>query len=134
MESAYDGVIVGIDIGRESTFVSYYVDGMEEPDTISTVMGSETYQIPTVLAKKKGLGQWFFGNDALSQIRLSMAIAADDFLGKARRDEKIFIESEEYDARDLLAVYLKKLLTLPVIGFQKRSLSRLVICAEHLDM
>ncbi len=132
-EKERDGVIVGIDLGQENTFVSYYVQGMEEPDTISTVMGSETFQIPTVLAKKKGLGQWFFGNDALSQVRLSMAVGADGFLEKAWNNEKLFLDSEEYEARDLLSVYIKKLLTLPVIGFQKRPLSRLVIAMEHMD-
>ncbi len=131
MEDERDGVIVGIDIGREYTFVSYYVEGMEEPETISTVMGEDSFQIPTVLAKKKGLGQWFFGSDALSQIRLSMALPATDFLERAEREEKVYLDSEEYDARDLLAVFLKKLLTLPLIGFQKRPLSRLVICTEH---
>ena len=67
-------IIAGVDIGKDSTFLSFVTSGMEEPVTISTVMGSESYQIPTKLSKKKGIGQWFIGNDALSQERLSMAI------------------------------------------------------------
>ncbi|MBP5164162.1 MAG: hypothetical protein ILP08_01885 [Lachnospiraceae bacterium] len=82
-------LIAGVDIGKDSTFLSFVNSEMDEPVTVSTVMGSEAYQIPTALAKKKGIGQWFIGNDALSQERLSMAIGCDRFYEKALDDEKV---------------------------------------------
>ena len=129
-----DYVIAGVDIGKDSTFLSFVTSQMDEPVTISTVMGSESYQIPTVLAKKKGIGQWFIGNDALSQERLSMAIGCDNFYEKALDDEKVYVEGEEFLARDLLAVYFRKLLSMPVPGVVKGKLSLLVICVQELDM
>ena len=127
-------IIAGVDIGEDSTFLSFMTAGMDEPVTVSTVMGSESYQIPTAIAKKKGIGQWFIGNDALSQERLSMAIGCDRFYEKALNDEKVYVEGEEFLARDLLAVYFRKLLSMPVPGVSKGELSLLVICVQELDM
>lgn len=127
-------IIAGVDIGEDSTFLSFMTSGIDEPVTVSTVMGSESYQIPTTIAKKKGIGQWFIGNDALSQERLSMAIGCDRFYEKALNDEKVYVEGEEFLARDLLAVYFRKLLSMPVPGVSKGELSLLVICVSELDM
>jgi hypothetical protein len=44
--------------------VSYYQLNMAEPETVSTIAGSEHYQIPTLLAKRRGIGQWYYGDDA----------------------------------------------------------------------
>ncbi len=130
-----DGLLIaGVDIGKDSTFLSFVTSEMDEPMTVSTVMGSESFQIPTALAKKKGIGQWFIGNDALSQERLSMAIGCDRFYEKALDDEKVYVEGEEFLARDLLSVYFRKLLSMPVSGITKVELSLLVICVEELDM
>ena len=133
-EKTENFVIAGVDIGKDSTFLSFVSSGMDEPVTVSTVMGSESYQIPTKLSKKKGIGQWFIGNDALSQERLSMAIGCDRFYEKALEDEKIYVEGEEFLARDLLSVYFRKLLSMPLPGVTKGKLSLLVICVEELDM
>ena len=59
-----ESVYVGIDIDEEASMISFYHADMTEPETISTIAGSEMYQIPTYLSKKKGMGQWFFGREA----------------------------------------------------------------------
>ena len=79
-----NGIYYGIDIGEKSTLLSYFRKDMEEPVTVSTQLGAEVYQIPTFLAKKRGVGQWFFGNDAIRQVQLSMAVGVDGLLEKAR--------------------------------------------------
>ena len=55
---------IGIDINDKNAMISYFQPNMEEPETLSTVAGSELYQIPIVLAKRKDLGQWYYGDDA----------------------------------------------------------------------
>ena len=72
-----NGIYYGIDIGEKSTLLSYFRKDMEEPVTVSTQLGAEVYQIPTFLAKKRGVGQWFFGNDAIRQVQLSKAVGVD---------------------------------------------------------
>ena len=127
-----NGIYYGIDIGEKSTLLSYFRKDMEEPVTVSTQLGAEVYQIPTILAKKRGVGQWFFGNDAIRQVQLSMAVGVDGLLEKARNKEYVLIDTEEYPAEDLLLIFLKKLLIM-----QGRAsgipVAKLVITVETLD-
>ena len=127
-----NGIYYGIDIGEKSTLLSYFRKDMEEPVTVSTQLGAEVYQIPTFLAKKRGVGQWFFGNDAIRQVQLSMAVGVDGLLEKARNKEYVLIDTEEYPAEDLLLIFLKKLLIM-----QGRAsgipVAKLVITVETLD-
>ena len=44
--------------------VSYMQPNMEEPETVSTIAGSENYRIPTLLARRKNVGMWYYGEDA----------------------------------------------------------------------
>ena len=131
-ENRTNGMYLGIDIGDKATLFSYFRKGMEEPVTLSTVMGSEVYQIPTYLAKKRGVGQWFFGNDAIRQVQLSLAVGVDGLLEKARNKEYIMIDTEEYPAEDLLLIYLKKLMLLPGRS-SDMPLAKLIITVDVLD-
>ena len=133
-EQAREGVFIGIDIGAKSTLLSYYQTNMEEPETISTVLGEESFQIPTYLAKKRGIGQWFFGNDAIRQVQLNLAVGIDNLFEKAMRREEIYIDTEEYPAEDLLLIYLKRLLALPPRSVTSLPLLKLVITIENLDV
>ncbi len=47
---------IGIDMDDRNAVISYYKAGMREPETLSTIAGSEIYQIPVALIKKRGLG------------------------------------------------------------------------------
>ena len=49
---------LGIDLSDSYAMVSYYELNMSEPDTVSTVAGSENYHIPTLLARRKNVGMW----------------------------------------------------------------------------
>jgi hypothetical protein len=130
-----DSMYIGIDFGKENTLISFFTFDMEEPETVSTVVGKENYLIPMVLAKRKGLGQWYFGNEAENEIRSGNAIEAEDLFHKAVTNDKIFIESEVFEARDLLAIYIKKLLVLPgfTIG-NKYNIKAITICTDSVDM
>lgn len=109
MENRY---YLGIDLDDENAVISFFQLNMKEPETVSTIAGSEVFQIPLLLTKKKGIGQWFIGEDAKKAALGQEEKEADKFLGKAVRREKIFIEGEKYPAEELLALYLKKLIQL----------------------
>lgn len=47
---------VGIDIDDDNAIVSSSEKNKKEPETLSMVAGSEVYQIPVCLAKKRGMG------------------------------------------------------------------------------
>ena len=43
---------LGIELNDSYAMVSYMQPNMEEPETVSTIAGSENYRIPTLLAAK----------------------------------------------------------------------------------
>ena len=101
-----EGAYVGIDISPKNTVLSIYKSNMEEPVTISTVLGEENYSIPTVIAKRIGMGQWFFGDEAIRMSRMKEAVLVEELFNLALRDGQVVIDSENFYARDLLIVFL----------------------------
>ena len=102
-----EGAYVGIDISSRNTVLSIYNSNMAEPATISTILGEENYSIPTVLAKRVGMSQWFFGEEAIRMSRLKEAVMVEELFNLALRDGQVFIDSETYSARELLIIFFK---------------------------
>lgn len=46
---------LGIELNDSYAMVSYMQPNMEEPETVSTIAGSENYRIPTLLARRKNV-------------------------------------------------------------------------------
>ena len=55
---------IGIDLNDKYAMISFYTQEMSEPNTISMVTGSEVYQIPVSLFKKRESRQWLYGEGA----------------------------------------------------------------------
>ena len=134
MEQENKGLYLGIDINAKYTMISYYQLHMTEPQTLSTVMGSETYQIPTYLAKKKGISQWFFGEEARQKVKNNEALGVDDLLTKALSGEEVYVEHERYAARDLLVIFLKKVLSVSGIVYTRWPISKVVITVDSVNV
>lgn len=102
----------GIDLDDENAVISIYQMNMKEPETLGTVAGSEIYQIPMVLTKKRGIGQWCIGEEAKRLAIFQEEEGVKNLLSKAIGRERVFVEGECYTAEELLALYLKKLMLL----------------------
>ncbi len=133
MEDIKMSVYLGIDLNDRYAMVSYFQPNMEEPETLSTVAGSEIYQIPAVLAKKRNLGQWYYGEDARRMAKLGEVICIDSLLRRAVGKEQIRIQDEVYSAEELMTLFLKKLMLLPQRLGNAMRVKKLVITMEHLD-
>ena len=79
----FSGAYFGLDITDKYALLSYYKSNMEEPETLSTVAGSEIFQIPMYLAKRRGVGQYYIGDDAKRQVLLNEAIGVEKLYSKA---------------------------------------------------
>lgn len=124
---------IGIDLDDYNAVISCYELNSKEPQTISTVAGSEVYQIPVLLAKKKGIGQWFIGEEALKLAIRQGEDAVGNLLDRALKQEMVFVEEEKYPAEELLALYLKKLLLMAGGLGAIRMPDKLVICLKELS-
>ena len=128
------GAYLGIDINSKNTVLSIYKSNMDEPTTVSTVLGEENYAIPTVLAKRIGMGQWFFGDEAILKARVKEAVLIEDLFNRALRNEEIFVDSETYLARDLLVIFFNKLFSIPGPMAAMGEIEKLVICVEKVSL
>lgn len=124
---------IGIDLDDENAVISYYELNMKEPETLSTVAGSEVFQIPVLLTKKKGIGQWFIGEEAKKLAVQQGQEGVGRLLLRSVSREKVLIEGESYPAEELLTLYLKKLLLLAGSLGKRGTPDKLVICVQKLS-
>ncbi len=102
---------IGIEAGRQWMQISCYHAGLAEPETKSTLAGSEMYLIPTAICKRKQSGQWCFGEEGRRLAESGEGYYAADLLKRAFRKETVTLD-REYAAEDLLGVFFRKLLRL----------------------
>ena len=129
-----EGAYLGIDINSRNTVLSIYKSNMEEPVTVSTVLGEENYSIPTILAKRVGMGQWFFGEEAISKSRVKEAALVEDLFGMALRNEETVVDGTTFEARDLMVIYFNKLFSIPGPMAALGEVEKLVICVEQISL
>lgn len=127
-------IYFGIDISNRYTVISSYRTGMAEPVTLSTVVGSENYLIPTLLSKKKGIGQWFFGDDAKVRTSMGEAVLVEDIYNLSLANASVMVDGSEYEARELLVLFLKKVIGMAGGAAVLAKLSKLVICVEQVSL
>lgn len=126
-------IIVGYDLGNSFCQISYYMQGTENIETVAAVAGTENYSIPTVLCKRTGVNQWFYGKEAQRYAREQDGVLVENLLELALDGEPVRIDGEVFDPISLLALFLKRSLGLltPVASVDRMLM--MVITVEHLD-
>ena len=107
---AEQGFYIGIDIDDTYAVTSFFTTGMKDVATVSMVAGSEVFQIPTQITKKKGIGQWFIGAEAERIAKEQQVTVVDALFSRAMNREELLIEGERYPAEELLVLFLRKLI------------------------
>ncbi|MBQ4293788.1 MAG: hypothetical protein II754_03940 [Lachnospiraceae bacterium] len=125
---------LGLELNRDYAMISTCVDDTLGPETVSPVAGSENYRIPVALAKRKVIGQWYYGEDALSYARDREAVLVDDLYFRAMNRETVRVEEEEYSCPELLAMFLGKLLLLTRRLGRDLPVGKLCVVLPELDM
>ncbi|SCX76106.1 hypothetical protein SAMN05660668_00164 [Pseudobutyrivibrio sp. AR14] len=129
-----EGAFLGIDISAKSTVVSLYKADMAEPSTVSTVLGEECYSIPTTVAKRVGMSQWFFGDEAIKRSRTKEAVLVEDLFTLALKKDMVFIDDSSYEAQDLLVIFFNKIFSIPGPMAAMDSIDKLIICVEQVSL
>lgn len=116
-------LIVGYDLDDEYSQISYRIaDG--EVETLSLVAGTENFNIPTVLCKREGVNQWFYGREAIRYAEENQGILVKNLLKLATDGEMVQIEGRAFDPVALLTLFVKRSLGM---------LSQVSASAEHID-
>lgn len=122
---------IGIELGNRFTMASYYRSQMKEPETRSPVAGAQTYRIPTALSKRKGIGQWYFSEDAVRPAETEEGIFIGNLLERARNHETIDAE-ETYEAKELLLVFLRKVMRMVMPAKGAEGVTKCVFSVERV--
>jgi len=107
-----DKLIVGYDLGNQFSQISFALSESGEVETLSMVAGSQNYNIPTVLCKRYGVNQWFFGREALRYAEEEQGVLVENLLELALDGEPVIIEGETFNPVALLALFFKRSLGL----------------------
>ncbi len=133
-EKIHNGsLFVGYDLGDDYSQISYYIYGQEEVETAATVVGTRQYNIPTVLARKKETNQWFYGKDAIKYSETEEVTLLTDLLTLACKEERVEADGESYDPAALLAIFLKRSLTLLSFVAPVDKIEAIMFTVEGLD-
>lgn len=132
--AAGDKIIIGYDLGDRFSQISYsYLTQDSEVETLSCVAGEEYYNIPTVLCKRQGTGQWFFGREALrfSQDDPASSIMVERLVELALAGEQVLIDGETYDSVALLTLFMKRSLgLLSLVSAPERIVAMMITCRK----
>lgn len=126
-------IYVGIDLDGDAAMVSFSYGG-GEPETVSPLAGSEIFAIPVAVCLKKNNGGWAFGEEARRLAKAGLGHCEDHLLERAVRGEQVQMGEKLYAVSDLLAMFLKKMVTMAGRLGPKAELSQLVITTRVLDV
>lgn len=124
-------LLAGLQLGNQISQLSYCFSDHLMPETVSLVDGEEQYAIPTVLAKRMDVNQWFFGKDALSKEMDVYLI--QDLLRKATEAETEEVGDEAFPTSSLLALFVKRCLSLVSFVAGGENSDYLMITCECFD-
>lgn len=128
-----DRIIVGYDLGNEFSQISFSLSETGDVETLSQVAGSEHYNIPTVLCKRNGVNQWFYGREAVRYSQEQQGILVENLLELALDGEPVLIEGESFDPVALLALFFKRSLGMLAQVASADKISAMMITCEELN-
>lgn len=126
-------IIVGFDLGEEVSQISYRSLEDGEPVTVSAVTGAEQYDIPTVLCRRWEGNQWAFGREAVRLSEAGEGICVEHLLSRAKEGGEVTVGEETFDAAALLALFIRRSLSLLGLASVPEQIEALMVTAEELD-
>ena len=105
-------MVVGYDLNNAYAQISYCMLGEDEPETVSTVAGTQQYNIPMILCKRDEVNQWFYGKEAVKYAKEIGGVKVENLLTLARIGEPVPVGSESFDPVALLTLFIRRSLSL----------------------
>lgn len=125
--------LVGYDLGEEYSQISYISPGEHEATTLPMVPGTELYNIPTVLCKKIGSNQWYYGKEAIKRAEAGEGTLVNQLLSRAKAGEMIEVEGRMYSASALLTIFVKRSFSIFFQMTTARNVEALAITVDKIE-
>lgn len=126
-------VLVGYDLGEQYSQISYCIYGQGDVEMVATVVGTKQYNIPTMLCKRKGSNQWYYGKDAVKHWEDEDMIPVEGLLSLAKKGEMVELEGENYDPVALLTLFIKRSMTLMSLIASVENIDAIMFTVDELD-
>lgn len=129
-----DRYVIGYDLSKEYVQMSFCRIEGNNPETFSTDESQEQYNIPMALCRNRETGQWVIGEEAICCADEGKGQLITGFLQVAKDGGTMFVDKEEYHAKDLLALFLKRSLgMLPVMDTPEK-IANITIALRGADV
>lgn len=126
-----DRFIVGLDINDSFAQISVCKIDSDNPSTLSVVEEKEEFNIPLYMLKKRNDTGWYFGNEALEHEEDGFLVSG--IFEKARQDKTVRIDREEYLAKDIFLLFVKKVLLLFPVMMTPDKISSITVALKDAD-
>ncbi len=125
--------VLGYDLGEKVSQISYLASDADMPETLSVLAGSELYNIPTVLCKRKDVNQWFYGKEAVRHIEDGDGTRVDGLIAAAKEGKPVKVGEAEYDPIALLTLFVKRSLSLLSLEVSMDNVDAIMFTTRSLD-
>jgi len=125
--------VIGYDLNENTSQISF----SEITDGRLKAVGGDSKDdklgIPTVLCKRNGVNQWYFGREAMDCAARGDGTLVGKLISFAKSGARLEIEGEAYDPVDLLILFFKRSLNIISSYVNPELVVKLVITVEVLD-
>ena len=115
-----DGLVIGLDLNDDYTRISCYDE-------------EKSWTIPTVICRKKQEEVWLAGEEAYACTLVGEGVIVDKLLKMVRKDGTSTIGGIRYTGRELLNLFVRKMLEYPIKEFGENEVDQLVISLQQVD-
>ena len=115
-----DGLVIGLDLNDDYTRISCYDE-------------EKSWTIPTVICRKKQEEVWLAGEDDFACTLVGEGVIVDKLLKMVRKDGTSTIGGIRYTGRELLNLFVRKMLEYPMKEFGENEVDQLVISLQQVD-
>lgn len=126
-------VLVGYDLGEQYSQISYCIYGQGDVEMVATVVGTRQYNIPTMLCKRKGTNQWYYGKDAVKHREEEDMFPVEGLIALAKKGETVELDGETYDPVALLTLFMKRSMTLMSLIASIEKIDAIMFTVDELD-
>lgn len=108
-------LVLGIDVCDDYSQISYYSPQIFDVEIIGLTEEESSCMIPTVICKEKGKDSWLIGEEAYHCALYGRGTMVDKLVKLAGKGGTATIEGIRYAAENLLQVFIRQLLEIPLV-------------------
>ncbi len=125
-------MVIGIDLNRDSSQICRYDRTAGDAVSVPRDAGREQLAVPVLLCMVPSENSWYCGLEAESSAEKKNGVLIDQLYDLCADGTSVWIEGKEYKGEELLAVYLRKLLSLAGVEKPSAQVASLMITVPKL--